>query len=84
MAKPISLPVWQSALLAHGCRLDIGSRTLPQQLEPVGACLCCTPNANGSMLPFNIPVLVGQTVTISWDDELSRYIVDSRNGKIAA
>jgi len=29
-------------------------------------------------------VFVGQTVTISWDDELSRYIVDSRNGKIAA
>jgi hypothetical protein len=34
-------------------------------------------------LPFNIQVRVGQTVTITWDRELSRYVV-WLGGKIAA
>ena len=75
MAAPISMPVWQSVLVAHGCQLDTGNQTLPLQLEPVGECLHCTPRPSGSILPFNIPVRVGQTVTITWDSELSRYIV---------
>jgi hypothetical protein len=56
---------------------------LPLRLEPVGECLQCIPRSSGSILPFNIPVRVGQTVTITWDSELSRYIV-SLGGRIAA
>ena len=84
MAAPISMPVWQSVLIAHGCLLDIGSKVLPLRLEPVGDSLHCTPTVSGSMLPFNISVRVGQTVTISWDSELSRYIVESQGEKTAA
>jgi hypothetical protein len=72
---PISMPVWQSVLVAHGCQLDTGSQTLRLQLEPVGEYLHCTPTSSGSILPFNIRVHVGQTVTIAWDSKLSRYIV---------
>ena len=75
MAARISMPVWQSVLVAHGCQLDTGSQTLPLRLEPGGECLHCTPRASGSILPFNIPVRLGQTVSIAWDTELSRYIV---------
>ena len=77
------MPVWQSVLVAHGCQLDTGNQTLPLQLEPVGECLHCTPRSSGSILPFNIRVHVGQTVTITWDRELSRYVV-WLGGKIAA
>ena len=83
MAAPISMPVWQSVLVAYGCQLDTGRQTLPLQLEPVGECLCCAPRSSGSILPFNIPVRVGQTVTITWDSELSRYVV-WLSGRIAA
>jgi hypothetical protein len=75
MPTSVSMPVWQSVLVAHGCRLDTGNQTFPIQLEAVGECLHCTPRSSGSILPFNIPVRVGQTVTITWDRELSRYIV---------
>jgi hypothetical protein len=83
MAAPISMPVWQSVLVAHGCQLDTGSRTLPLQLEPVGECLHCTPRSSGAISPFNIRVRAGQTVTITWDSELSRYII-WLSGRIAA
>lgn len=83
MVAPISMPVWQSVLVAHGCQLDTGSETVPLPLQPVGECLHCTPKSSGSILPFNIPVRPGQTVTIAWDRELSRYIV-RLGGKIAA
>ena len=73
VTKPLSLPVWQNALVVHGCQLDTGSQTVPLQLEPVGDCLRCTPTASGSMLPFNVPVSVGQIVKIGWYDD--RYVV---------
>ena len=75
MAGKISMPVWQSVLVAHGCQLDTGNQTLPLQLEPCGERLHCTPNSSGSILPFNIPVRLGQVVSIAWDCDLSRYIV---------
>ena len=75
MTKPLSLPLWQNVLVVHGCQLDTGNQILPLPLEPVGESLHCTPAATGSMLPFNIPVHVGQTVTITWDSDVSRYIV---------
>jgi hypothetical protein len=75
MAARISMPVWQSVLVAHGCQLDTGSQTFPLQLEPGGEYLHCTPRSSGSILPFNIPVRLGQTVNIAWDSEMSRYIV---------
>ena len=78
------MPVWQNALLVHGCQLDNGSEVLPLKLEPVGDCVRCTPTSSGSMLPFNVPVCMGQTVTISWDCELSRYVVESMRKKTAA
>ena len=74
----ISLPVWQSALIAHGCQLDTGNQILPLRLEPVGESLHCIPTCSGSLLPFNVPVCVGQTVTITWNSDLSRYVVESR------
>ena len=64
MLNPISMPVWQSVLLAHGCQLRTEDQTLSLQLEPVGESLHCTPTSSGSMLPFNVPVSVGQTVTV--------------------
>ena len=81
---PISMPVWQSVLVAHGCQLDTGNQILPLPLEPVGESLHCTPKTSGSLLPFNVPVLVGQTVTITWDSELSRYVVEWLGEMIAA
>ena len=83
MVVPISMPAWQSVLVAHGCQLDTGRETVPLSLEPVGECLYCTPRSSGSILPFTIPVRPGQTVTIAWDRELSRYIVQLGE-KIAA
>lgn len=80
----IPTPVWQSVLLVHGCQLDTGSQIVPLKLEPLGDSLRCTPVFNGSMLPFGIPVRVGQTVTISWDSSLSRYIIESRGERKAA
>jgi len=84
MSGPLSIPVWQNALIVRGCELDNGSELLPLELHPVGDCLQCTPTSSGSMLPFHVPVCTGQTVTISWDCELSRYVVDSMGKKTAA
>jgi hypothetical protein len=81
---PISMPVWQSVLVAHGCQLDNGSEILPLRLKPVGESLHCTPTMSGSLLPFNVPVRIGQTVTITWNSELSRYIVEWPGETIAA
>jgi hypothetical protein len=81
---PISMPVWQSVLVAHGCQLDTGTQILPLPLEPVGESLHCTPRTSGSLLPFNVPVRIGQTVTITWDSELSRYVVEWPGETIAA
>ena len=81
---PITMPVWQSVLVAHGCQLDTGSQVLPLRLEPVGESLHFTPRTSGSLLPFNVPVRIGQTVTITWNRELSRYVVEWRGEKIAA
>jgi hypothetical protein len=75
MDAQIAMPVWQSVLIAHGCQLDTGNHTLPLPLEPGGDCLHCTPTSSGSILPFNIPVRLGQVVSIAWDCDLSRYIV---------
>jgi hypothetical protein len=78
------LPVWQSVLLTHGCHVDNGTQIVPLKLEPLGNLLRCTPSFNGSMLPFDLPVRVGHMVTISWDSNLSRYIVESRGQRMAA
>jgi hypothetical protein len=78
------MPVWQSALMAHGCKLETGKQTLALKLEPVGETLHCTPASSGCMLPFRVPVHMGQLVTITWDSGLSRYIVESRGQKTAA
>lgn len=76
MSNPISLPVWQSVLLAHGCQLRTEDQTLSLPLESVGESLHCTPTSSGSMLPFNVSVSVGQTVTVTWDSDVSRYVVN--------
>jgi hypothetical protein len=82
--KPLSLPVWLNVLVVQGCRLDTGSRIIPIKLEAVGDSLQCTPKYSGSMLPFQIPVHKGETVTIRWDSELARYVVESMGRKTAA
>ena len=71
------LPIWQTALLAKGCLVKSGSEFFPLELHPAGDRLVCTPSVSGSLLPFNIDVKVGQSVTITWDRELSRYIVNA-------
>ena len=80
----VPMPVWQSVLLTHGCQLDNGSRVVPLKLESRGDCLRCKPTFSGLMLPFDVPVRVGQTVTITWDSDLSRYIVEARGRRRAA
>ncbi len=80
----IPMPVWQSVLLTQGCQLDNGGQILPLKLELLGNCLRCTPTFSGRMLPFNVTVRVGQMVTISWDNDLSRYIVESCGERKAA
>ena len=67
--------VWQSALIALGCQLDVGSQLLPLELRPVEDRLVCTAPCSGAMLPFDVLIEVGQTLTITWDSELSRYLL---------
>jgi hypothetical protein len=45
------------------------------ELHPVGDRIVCTPTVSGAFTPFDVPVIMGQPVTITWDSELSRYIV---------
>ena len=71
----ILLPIWQSALLSQGCRVQSSGEFFPLELRPAGDHIDCTPSVSGSLLPFNVSVTVGQPVTITWDSELSRYIV---------
>ena len=61
--------------MALGCQVNAGSQLLPLDLRPVENGLLCTAPVSGAILPFDVPVEVGQTVTISWDSELSRYLV---------
>jgi hypothetical protein len=69
------LSIWQSALLSQGCQVHSAGQFFPLELHPVGDRIVGTPTVSGSLLPFNITVAVGQPVTITWDTELSRYIV---------
>lgn len=78
------LPIWQSALLTHGCEVNSGGDFFPLELHPVGDRIVCTPSVSGSLLPFNVSVRVGQPVAITWDSELSRYIVTAGGRPIAA
>jgi hypothetical protein len=80
----IPLPVWQSVLLTHGCQLDNGRQIRSLKLEPRGDCLRCTPTSSGLILPFDMRVRVGQKVTIRWDNDLSRYIIEARGKRKAA
>jgi len=78
------MPVWQSALLTQGCQVKTGSQVVPLKLEPLENGFRCTPSYSGSLLPFDVQVRVGQAVTITWDPELSRYIVESHGIRRAA
>ena len=78
------LPIWQSALLTHGCQVSAAGQFFALELHPVGDRIVCTPSVSGSMLPFDVTVTVGQPVTITWDAELSRYIVTAAGEPIAA
>ena len=78
------LPVWQSVLLTRGCEVRSGAEFFPMDLRPVGDQILCTPSVSGSLMPFNVTVTVGESVQISWDSELSRYIVAAGGGQMAA
>jgi hypothetical protein len=78
------LPLWQSALLAHGCQVTSNGQHVDVELQPLGDQIVCTPSVNGWMLPFHVRVKVGTAVTITWDSELSRYIVSAAGKPIAA
>lgn len=79
-----ALPIWQSALLTRGCGIQSGSGFIPLELRPVGERIICTPSASGALLPFNVNVTVGEPVTITWDNELSRYVLTANGRPIAA
>ena len=79
-----TLPVWQSALLAQGCQVHSGDHTLSLDLVPVEDRIVCTPTISGWMAPFHLKVTVGQPVTITWDLELSRYLVTTMGRRLAA
>ncbi len=79
-----ALPVWQSALLTQGCMVDSGCGFIPIELHPVGDRIVCSPSVSGSLLPFHVDVILNQPVTITWDDELSRYIIKAAGQKRAA
>ena len=78
------LPIWQSALLTRGCEVRSGGQFFALELHPVGDRIVCTPSVSGSLLPFDVTVSVGQPLTITWDSELSRYIVSGSGRPIAA
>jgi hypothetical protein len=78
------LSIWQSALLTHGCQVKSANHFFPLDLQPIGDRIVCTPTVSGSMLPFQVSVVVGQPVTITWDSELSRYIVIAAGRRVAA
>ena len=78
------LPVWQSALLTRGCQIRSGSRLFSLEMQPIGDRIVCTPAVDGSMVPFNLPVTIGEPVTIRWDDELSRYLVTTARQRLVA
>ena len=78
------MPIWQSALLTRGCEVNSGGQFFPLELRPAGDRLVCTPTVSGSLMPFNVGVIVGQMVDISWDSELSRYIVLAGGEPVAA
>lgn len=69
------LPIWQSALLSQGCRVQSAGEFFPLDLRPAGDHIVCTPSMSGSLFPFNVAVTVGHPVIITWDSDLSRYIV---------
>ena len=78
------LPVWQSALLTRGCEVNVEGRFVPLELYPAGDRIVCTPSVSGFLMPFNVSVAIGEPVAITWDSELSRYIVTARGQAVAA
>ena len=79
-----ALYVWQSALLTQGCQVHSGGQIFYLELLPVGDCIVCTPTVSGWMVPFHLSVTVGQLVTITWDQQLSRYLVTTSGRRLAA
>jgi hypothetical protein len=79
-----ALPVWQSALLTQGCQVHSGGQIFSLELLPVGDRIVGTPTISGWMAPFHLVVTVGQPVTITWDHELSRYLVTTPEQRLAA
>ncbi len=88
MKPPITadgpFPIWQSAILTHGCEVSSEGRLLPLKLEPIGDRIVCTPTVSGRMLPFQVSVTVGEPITITWDSKLSRYIIWAAGQPLAA
>jgi hypothetical protein len=79
-----ALPVWQSALLTQGCHVHSGGHIFCLELLPIGDRIVCTPSVSGWLGPFHLRVKVGQVVTITWDHELSRYLVTTSGQRLAA
>jgi hypothetical protein len=79
-----AMPLWQSALLVQGCQLKADDKFFSLELCPIGDRIICTPTMNGVMVPFNLEVTVGESVTITWDNELSRYLVTMGGRRVAA
>jgi hypothetical protein len=79
-----ALPVWQSALLIRGCQVQSGGRILSLALVPVDHRIVCTPTMSGWMVPFHVKVIGGEPVTITWDQELSRYLVTTVGRRLVA
>ena len=70
-----ALPVWQSALLTCGCKVWAGANFRTVELLPAGEHIVCTPTISGWMLPFEVPVRMGQELSITWNHRISRYVI---------
>jgi hypothetical protein len=79
-----ALPVWQSVLLTQGCQIHSAGHIFFLELLPVGDRIVCTPTLSGWLVPFHVSVTVGQLVTITWDHELSRYLLTTAGQRLAA
>src|SRR5262249_49958016 len=81
MIDQTPLLLWQSALMAHGCKVNSNGRLFPLELQPCGNRIVCKPSMNGWMVPFHVMLTIDKPMTITWDSKLSRYVVTTDEGE---
>jgi hypothetical protein len=79
-----ALPLRQNAPLTHGPQTQSGGNAMSLELQPLGDDIVCTPTMSSWMVPFHLSAALGEPVTITWDHELSRYLVTTSVQRLAA